>query len=71
MFSIRGEQHDIDPECVSHDNYLTQFKSTLITTLRNTIDAAIEKDPDCMKGRKKTVQVSDGLHMIQSIESTN
>lgn len=56
--SIRGEPSDIDPDCVSHDNYLTEFKSMLITILRSAIDADIENDPDCTKGRKKTVQVS-------------
>lgn len=57
--SINGEPVDIDPECVSHDDYLTKFKSMLITKLRNAIDADISNDPDCTKGRKKTVQVSD------------
>lgn len=57
--SLNGEPVDIDPECVSHDEYLTEFKSMLITKLRNAIDADLSNDPDCIKGRKKTVQVSD------------
>lgn len=57
--SINGDPVDIDPECVSHDDYLTEFKSMLITALRNVIDADTANDPDCIKGRKKTVQVSE------------
>lgn len=57
---MKGEPADIDPECVTHDDYLTELKSMLITKLRNAIDADIVNDPDCIKGlRKKTVQVSD------------
>lgn len=59
LCSIKGEPADIDPECVSHDEYLTEFKSMLLTQLRNAIDTDITNDPDCTKGRKKTVQVSD------------
>lgn len=59
IYSINGDPVDIDPECVSHDEYLTEFKSMLITALRNSIDADTANDPDCTKGRKKTVQVSD------------
>lgn len=59
FYSINGDPVDIDPECVSHDDYLTEFKSMLITALRNAIDADTANDPDCTKGRKKTVQVSD------------
>lgn len=55
---VKGEPADIDPECVSHDEYLSEFKSMLITKLRNAIDTDILNDPDCIKGRKKTVQVS-------------
>lgn len=33
----------------------------LITALRNVIDADTANDPDCIKGRKKTVQVSKFL----------
>lgn len=58
LCSVNGEPVDIDPECVSHDDYLTEFKSMLITQLRNAIDADTCNDPDCTKGRKKTVQVS-------------
>lgn len=63
--SVNGEAADIDPECVSHDDYLNEFKSMLITKLRNSIDADIANDPDCVKGRKKTVQVS---HVLFSVE---
>lgn len=59
IHSVKGEPADIDPECVTHDGYLTEFKSMLTTKLRNAIDADISNDPDCTKGRKKTVQVSD------------
>lgn len=59
MRSVKGEPVDIDPECVSHDDYLSEFKSMLITKLRNAIDVDIANDPDCIKGRKKTVQVSE------------
>lgn len=55
---VKGEPVDIDPECVSHDEYLSEFKSMLITKLRNAIDTDISNDPDCIKGRRKTVQVS-------------
>lgn len=55
--SVNGEAADIDPQCSSHDDYLTEFKSMLFTKLRNAIDADISSDPDCVKGRKKTVQV--------------
>lgn len=55
---MKGEPVDIDPECVSHDEYLSEFKSMLITKLRNAIDVDLSNDPDCIKGRKKTVQVS-------------
>lgn len=58
---MKGEPVDIDPECVSHDEYLSEFKSMLITKLRNAIDADLSNDPDCIKGRKKTVQVSLNL----------
>lgn len=30
----------------------------LITKMRNSIDRDLTNDPDCIKGRKKTVQVS-------------
>lgn len=55
---IKGEPYDIDPDCVSHDHYLTEFKSTILMKLRTAIDESITNDPDCIKGRKKTVQVS-------------
>lgn len=56
-FSVNGEPADIDPQCSSHEDYLTEFKSMLLTKLRISIDADISNDPDCIKGRKKTVQV--------------
>lgn len=59
LCSVNGEPSDIDPECVSHDEYLAEFKSMLITQLRYAIDADLVNDPDCIKGRKKTVQVSE------------
>lgn len=58
MKRIKGEPSDIDPDCVSHDHYLTEFKSTILLKLRTAIDESITNDPDCIKGRKKTIQVS-------------
>ncbi|XP_055320250.1 protein qui-1 isoform X3 [Sitodiplosis mosellana] len=62
--NINGDPVDIDPECVSHDEYLTEFKSMLFTALRNVIDADTANDPDCIKGRKKTVQEIFHEHAI-------
>lgn len=57
--SVQGESCDIDPDCENHEDYLSEFKSILISKLRDAIDADLKNDPDCIKGRKKTVQVSE------------
>lgn len=68
---MKGEPVDIDPECVSHDEYLSEFKSMLITKLRNAIDVDLSNDPDCIKGRKKTVQVSFCLIFLSPMKNSN
>lgn len=57
--SVQGEPCDINPDCENHEEYLCEFKSMLMTKLRNFIDNDVANDPDCIKGRKKTVQVSE------------
>lgn len=37
---------------------MAKFKSTLMTRLATAIEDDLQNDPDCVKGRKKTVQVS-------------
>ena len=56
-YSVQGECCDIDPDCENHDDYLGEFKSMVVMKLRNSIDRDLINDPDCIKGRKKTVQV--------------
>lgn len=56
-YSVQGEACDIDPECENHDDYLGEFKSMVVMKMRNSIDRDLVNDPDCIKGRKKTVQV--------------
>lgn len=60
--SVQGEPCDINPDCENHEEYLCEFKSMLMTKLRNFIDNDLANDPDCIKGRKKTVQVSAAIH---------
>lgn len=55
--SVQGVRRDIDPESDDHDDYLGEFKSMVVTKMRNSIDRSLVNDPDCIKGRKKTVQV--------------
>lgn len=54
--SVHGRRGDIDPDEDDHDDYLGELKSMLISKLRNIIDRSLVNDPDCIKGRKKTVQ---------------
>lgn len=54
---MQGKPCDIDPDCENHEDYLGEFKSMLMTKLRNSIDRDLANDPDCIKGRRKTVQV--------------
>lgn len=39
------------------EEYLAKFKSTLMDRLATAIENDLQNDPDCVKGRKKTVQV--------------
>lgn len=55
--SVQGARGDIDPESDDHDDYLGEFKSMVVNKMRNSIDRSLINDPDCIKGRKKTVQV--------------
>lgn len=55
--SVQGPPCDIDPDCEYHEDYLSEFKSMLVTKMRTFIDKDLANDPDCIKGRKKTVQV--------------
>lgn len=55
--SVQGARCDIDPESDVHDDYLGEFKSMVVNKMRNSIDLSLINDPDCIKGRKKTVQV--------------
>lgn len=55
--SVQGARSDIDPESDDHDDYLGEFKSMVVNKMRNSIDRSLINDPDCIKGRKKTVQV--------------
>lgn len=55
--SVHGPPCDIDPDSEHHEDYLSEFKSMLVTKMRNFIDKDLANDPDCIKGRKKTVQV--------------
>lgn len=53
--------NDIDPEDEKVEEYLAKFKSTLMERLQMAIDSDLQNDPDCVKGRKKTVQVRPSL----------
>lgn len=55
--SVEGEPCTIDTDCENHDDYLSEFKSMVVMKLRNSIEKSLVNDPDCIKGRKKTVQV--------------
>lgn len=55
--SVQGPLCDIDLDCEYHEDYLSEFKSMLVTKMRTFIDKDLANDPDCIKGRKKTVQV--------------
>lgn len=48
----------IDPDNEDHESYLSKFKNKVTDKLRLLIEAHITNDPDVIKGRKKTVQVS-------------
>jgi len=48
----------IDPDNEDHEAYLSKFKNKVTDKLRLLIEAHITNDPDVIKGRKKTVQVS-------------
>lgn len=52
-----GRRHAIDPEDEKTEEYLAKFKSLLIERLAAAIESDLQNDPDCVKGRKKTVQV--------------
>jgi len=51
----------IDPDNEDHESYLSKFKNKVTDKLRLLIEAHITNDPDVIKGRKKTVQVSLGV----------
>lgn len=57
LYSVQGPPCDIDPDCEYHEDYLSEFKSMLVTKMRAFIDKDLANDPDIQKGRKKTVQV--------------
>lgn len=48
------------------EEYLAKFKSTLIERLAAAIESDLQNDPDCAKGRKKTVQVRKPLPLSYS-----
>lgn len=55
---MAGQQSPIlDVDNETHEDYLAKFKTTLMNHLHTTIDKNLQNDPDCVKGRKKTVQV--------------
>lgn len=60
-FSVPGNCCDsgIDPDNEEHETYLSKFKNKVFDKLRNLIEEHIANDPDVIKGRKKTVQVSN------------
>lgn len=51
----------IDPDNEDHEAYLSKFKNKVTDKLRLLIEAHITNDPDVIKGRKKTVQVSTAI----------
>lgn len=53
---MRGRRCPVDPDADDHDDYLGELKSMIISKMRNAIDRSLINDPDCIKGRKKTVQ---------------
>lgn len=53
--SKRADILDVDEE--SHEDYLAKFKTALTNRLQEAIEKNLQNDPDCLKGRKKTVQV--------------
>lgn len=53
----------IDPDNEDHEAYLSKFKNKVTDKLRLLIEAHITNDPDVIKGRKKTVQVSTAIHL--------
>ncbi|XP_055702272.1 protein qui-1 [Phlebotomus papatasi] len=65
--TIEGETAEIDPDTESHEDYLAVFKTTIIEKLRTTIDRSLINDPDCIKGRKKTVQEIFHEHSIHLV----
>lgn len=58
---MQGLPADIDPDCDVHEDYLSEFKSMMVMKLRESIDRDLINDSDCIKGRKKTVQVRVAL----------
>uniref|UniRef100_A0A1L8DGI8 Putative wd40-repeat-containing subunit of the 18s rrna processing complex n=1 Tax=Nyssomyia neivai TaxID=330878 RepID=A0A1L8DGI8_9DIPT len=65
--TVEGEAAEIDPDKESHEDYLAVFKTTIIEKLRVTIDRNLINDPDCIKGRKKTVQEIFHEHSIHLV----
>lgn len=56
--SVPGEPRCIDPDNEDHEAYLAEFKSMVMAKMRISIDKDLVNDPDVIKGRKKTVQVT-------------
>ncbi|XP_059616881.1 protein qui-1 isoform X2 [Phlebotomus argentipes] len=65
--TVEGEAAEIDPDTESHEDYLAVFKTTIVEKLRATIDRSLINDPDCIKGRKKTVQEIFHEHSIHLV----
>lgn len=53
------------------EEYLAKFKSTLMDRLATAIENDLQNDPDCVKGRKKTVQVGVVRDPVASFLDTN
>lgn len=56
---VQGAPAEIDPDDEVHEDYLSEFKSMMVMKLRESIDRDLINDSDCIKGRKKTVQVTN------------
>lgn len=54
----KSDNREIDVDLEDHENYLMKFKNKIFDKIRNQIQEHISNDPDVIKGRKKTVQVS-------------
>lgn len=53
----------MDSEDERVEEYLAKFKAVLTERLATAIDNHLQNDPDCVKGRKKTVQVSSKFQL--------